>query len=245
MIFLTLGNHNNLYQSLDTYCKNFKDEFDTYTTKNSVVLEKIEYNIIKKAVDSAVSESKLSSASLIYDLKFKIDELTNSIIISNNNSEAMKKEVFNILNGYEDFLAILKSVNINDASLMTDRSEKDKLDKKSINIKSIIKFMTGLLKILSDNLEKVTKKQDNMVNVISEAFKNDLKKENISIVQFMMDEIKKVVEKFSSQLNNKAEINLIERLTKEIENKYDSEISKKLDKKEVKKNNNIMNKKVS
>lgn len=84
-----------------------------------------------------------------------------------------------------------------------------------------------------------------MVNVISEAFKNDLKKENISIVQFMMDEIKKVVEKFSSQLNNKAEINLIERLTKEIENKYDSEISKKLDKKEVKKNNNIMNKKVS
>lgn len=244
---LTVGNRN-----LEEITNRLQENFILLQDSTAKQLDAKESIFVRKIMDATVNENRIVFAEISEQIRHKMDDLYKKLDTNILNFEAFKNETKGSILAYDELMNILKGIQISSSETdikNSSRTENDKsvnYDKKNgFTVKDFLKKLIVSFKMISDNLDKVSKKQESMLNVITDRLKNNLKEENQSLTKMMKDEIKKLVDKFSSELNTKAEIKLIEKLANQIEDKFDQEISKKLDKNEIKKNNNVLNRKVS
>ena len=159
--------------------------------------------------------------------------------------DQLKIENKNMLYSYDELMKKKKkfSFSITDAPPVGKDEKSSKQPK--VSIKEFLKKVTLSMKSIFETLEKVSKKQDNMLLIFSNKLKNELREENNHMSKSLKDDIKNVVEKFSLELKTKAEVNLIHKFANQLDDKMETEMSKKLDKTEIKQKTSVMNRKVN
>lgn len=260
--------HNDVYdliknnRILEDSMNKLKEELLYFQDNIAKLIDSKESNIFKKVMDAVLNENKNSISDVNLQIKMRMDELYRYIDNNIQSQDSFRTEMKINVYSYDEIFNNLKNIINNNPSLglnigsisnansspnndQSNNNNESKAKIYGISIKDFLRKLSIIIKSMYENLDKVTKKQESMLNIISNRLRLELKEENQNLSKLLKDDIKKIVENFSSELNSKAEVKLIEKLANQIEEKFDYEISKKLDKNEIKKNTNILNRKVS
>jgi len=112
------------------------------------------------------------------------------------------------------------------------------------SIKDNIKNLNNTAKIMSEKIEKVTLRLDNMNNEILAKVKKDLSNESGKILTEFKGDLKNSITKIEDQLREKVDKFSLDEFGKYVNEKLSHEMNKKLDRNDLKKNNNLINKKI-
>lgn len=112
------------------------------------------------------------------------------------------------------------------------------------SIKDNIKNLNSTAKIISEKIEKVTLRLDNMNNEILAKVKKDLSTESGKILIEFKGDLKNSITKIEEQLREKVDKFSLDEFGKYVNEKLSQEMNKKLDRNDLKKNNNLINKKI-
>lgn len=200
-----------------------------------------------KKINSQISkEVEKHISGLKAEMNFKNDNLNKDVDQLITGLDSAKASIKLTLYNYEELNVMVKNI-----SSIIGKDEKKSNLIKEVNPKekgSVKEFLKGLmitLKKLAEFTEKIHHKQENMLLMISQKLRLEMKEESVTLSANLTKDIRSIAEKFSIEVKNKADSKLIENLITDIENKFKAEITKKLDKTEVKKSQLSLTKKVS
>ena len=195
--------------------------------------QKSENNIedINKIFESLVDiRNSLSEASNIKEKFSEISDKIEELDYSQKKYKLNLEERFKILEGD----GVIEDENVADNQAVSSGG----------TIKDIVKNLSSNLKTLTEKIEKVTSRQDNMNNEILSKVKKDLSNESGKILDEFKVDLKLSITKIEDQLTEKVDRFSLDEFGKRVDNKLNNEINKKLDRNDLKKNNNIINKKI-
>lgn len=112
------------------------------------------------------------------------------------------------------------------------------------SIKDNIKNLNNYIKVITEKIDKVSLRQDNMNSEILTRVKKDLSTESGKILNDFKGDLKLSITKIEDQLTEKVDKFSLEEFGKYVNNKLSQEMNKKLDRNDLKKNNNLINKKI-
>ncbi len=112
------------------------------------------------------------------------------------------------------------------------------------SLKESVKNLTSQVRSISEKLEKVKLKQENMNEEILGRVRKDLQHESARILEDFKHDLKTSINKIEDQLREKVDRFNLDEFGRRIDNKFNFEINKKLDRNDLKKNNNFINRKI-
>jgi len=112
------------------------------------------------------------------------------------------------------------------------------------SIKDNLKNLNTGVKVVSDKIDKVTMRLDNINSEILSKVKKDLSAESAKILIDFKGNLKHSIMLIEEQLREKVDKLSLDELSKNVNEKLSNEMGKKLDKNELKRNNNMINKKI-
>ena len=117
-------------------------------------------------------------------------------------------------------------------------------ENKGVSLKDNVKNLNNLFKGITEKIEKVQTRQDNMNGEILGRVKKDLTNESTKILTEFKGDLKESVIKIENQLREKVDKYSLDELGRKVDDKMSVEMNKKIDKNDMKKNNNMINKKI-
>ena len=185
--------------------------------------------------------------------KTEIDKIFESLVeirravFDNKNLEEELNSFHDKLNDLADRINQQKNLIENKLKNSYDESlenTEENADTKNLSIKDIVKNLNFLCKNLSEKLEKLSTRQDNMNGEILTKVKKDLTNESNKILSEFRENLGESISRIENKLKEKVDKLSLEELGKKVDNKMTNEMNKKIDKTELRKNNNIINKKI-
>ena len=215
-------------QEISTINLSYKEKFIDCSNKIETLKTEIDkYFQSMLEIKKSLQQSQQPSDDIIRDTNYKLLELE----VLTKNNKILIDEIMLIIEG-----------DSNDSCAGNYIESKSNLG--NISLRDTIKHLNFNLKVLTDRMEQIQSKQNNMNTEILTKVKKDLQYESGRILEDFKYDLRNSINKIQEQLKEKVDRLNLDEFGKKIDNKMLIEIGKKLDKNDLKKNNNLINKKI-